>query len=59
MNRKRYPDETFEEYRYNLCCEEELIRQHQFGTPIWYSGIGTYIKSKHGAIGTQPNKRSK
>ena len=55
MNRQRREDESYEDYKKDLWTKEQLTRIYLRGRTIWNNG--TYIRSKHGKIGSQKTRR--
>lgn len=50
---KRNENETFNTYRYRLSVQERKEKHRNKGRVIWASShLGTYVKLKHGSIGT-------
>lgn len=47
MNRLRKDNETYEQYKFNLKVEEEIIREYLKGTYIWRGELGPYIKKRN------------
>ena len=51
MNRPRYEDESYEDYRKELYWWEKGVRLYSRGRSIWDGSKGEYRKYRDGVIG--------
>ena len=58
MNRERYANETYEEYRDYLKWWEKGLRLYRRGRVIWDGRKGTYVRERDGIIGTPRRKKN-